>query len=88
MNRYNSLHGEEPNEPPRECRSKPPAAYLKSRTSPSNTSPVVSAIMGRLNHRAIDNGDVKTPTPYFPVKFNFESVPDPDTTPIKSNDDD
>ena len=49
---------------------------------------MVSAITGRLNHRAIDNDDVKIPTSEFPVEYNFESVPDPDTTPIKSNDDD
>ena len=88
MNQFNSLHGDEPNEPPREWSSQPPEAHFKSRTSTSNTSPVVSAIMGRLNHHAIDNGDVKVPTSEFPVEFNSESVPDSDTTPIKSIDDD
>ena len=44
--------------------------------------------MGRLNHRTIDNGDVNVPTSEFPVESNFESVPDSDTTPIKSIDDD
>ena len=43
--------------------------------------------MGRLNHHAIDNGDVEVHTPEFPVKFNSESVPDPGTTQIKSIDD-
>ena len=56
-------------------------------TSPSNTRPVVSAIMGRLSRHAIDNGDVQVHTSYFPVEFKSESVPDPDTTPIKSIDD-
>ena len=44
--------------------------------------------MGKLNHRAINNGDVNIPTSEFPVESNSESVPDPDTTPIKSIDDD
>ena len=44
--------------------------------------------MGELNHNAIDNGDVKIPTSDFPVESNYESVPDPETTTIKSIDDD
>ena len=72
----------------REWNSQPPAAHFKSMTSPSITSPVISAIVGRLNHRAIDNGDVKIPTSDFPVESNYESVPDPDTTPIKAIGDD
>ena len=44
--------------------------------------------MGILNHHAIYNVDVKVPTSDFPVESNFESVPDLDTTPIKSIDDD
>ena len=44
--------------------------------------------MGRLNHHAIDNGDVEFHLSDFPVEFNSESIPDPDTTPIKSIDDD
>ena len=45
---------------------------------------MISAIMGKLNHHAIDNCDVKIPTSDFPFESNYESVPDPDTTPIKS----
>ena len=41
--------------------------------------------MGKLNHRAIDNGDI---TSYIPVESNYDSVPYPDTTPIKYIDDD
>ena len=44
--------------------------------------------MGRLNHHAIDNGDVKVYPSEFPVELNSKSVPDPDTTPIKSIDND
>ena len=44
--------------------------------------------MSTLNHHAIDNGDVKVHTSYFPAEFTSESVPYPETTPIKSNDDD
>ena len=44
--------------------------------------------MGRINHHDIDNGDVEVHTSKFPVEFNSESVPDPDTTLIKSINDD
>ena len=53
--------------------------------SPSRTNPVVSAIMGKLNHHAIDNGDITSDAP---VESSYDSVPYPDTTPIKSIDDD
>ena len=85
MNQFNALHGDETNEPPRDWNSNPPAAHFKYRTSPSKTNPVISAIMGRLNHHSIDNGDVKVPTSEFPVESHSESVSDPDTTPIKIN---
>ena len=83
MNQFNKLHGDEPKEPPREWNSQPPAAHFKSRSYPSRTNPVVSAIMGKLNHHAIDNGDI---TSDIPVEYSYESVPDPDSTPIKSID--
>ena len=79
MNQFNALHGDEPKDPPREWNSQPPAANLKSRFSPSRTNPVVSAIMGKLNHHAIDNGDI---TSDVPVGSSYDSVPDPYTTPI------
>ena len=43
--------------------------------------------MGKLNHHAIDNGDIQIPTSGVPVESNYDSVPDPDTTTIKSIDD-
>ena len=55
-------------------------------TSPPKNIPVVLAIMGRLNHHAIDNSDVEVHPSDFSVEFNSESVPDPDTTPIRSID--
>ena len=58
INQFNVLHCEEPNEPPRYCNSQPPADNLKYSTSPPKTILVVSAVMGRLNHCAIDYGDV------------------------------
>ena len=44
--------------------------------------------MGKLNHRAIDNGDVKITTSDVPVESNYDSVTDPDTATIKSIDND
>ena len=41
--------------------------------------------MGKLNHHAINNGDI---TSDVPVESSYDSVPDPDTTSIKSIDDD
>ena len=61
MNQFNAINGDEKNEPPREWNSQPPEARFKYSTSPSKTNPVISAIMGRLNHHTIDNGDVKIP---------------------------
>ena len=85
MNQFNALHGDKTKEPPIEWNSQPPVAHFKSRFSPFRTNPVVSAIMVKLNHHAIDNGDI---TSYVPVESNYESVPHPDTTTIKSIDDD
>ena len=87
MNKFNALHDEELNEPPIECNSQPPEYHFKYRTSPTNTRPVVSDIMGILNHNFIDNGDVEVHPSEFLVEFNSESVPDSDTTSIKSIDD-
>ena len=87
MNQFNTRHGEEPNEPPGEWSSQPPAAHFKSRTSSSNTSPLVSTIMGSLNHHSIGNGDVEVHPYEFSVEFNSELVTYSDTTPIESIDD-
>ena len=40
--------------------------------------------MGILNHHTIDNGDVEVHLSDFPSEFNSKSVPDQDTTLIKS----
>ena len=85
MNQFNALHVDEPKNPPREWNSQPPAAHFKSRSSPSRTNPVVSAIMGKLNHHAVYNIDI---TSDVPVESSYDSIPDPDTNPIKSVDDD
>ena len=44
--------------------------------------------MGKLNHHAIDIGDVKITTSDVPVESNYDSVPYPYTNPIESIDDD
>ena len=88
MNQSNSLNGEETNKPPRKWNIQPAEAHFKYRTSPPKTSPVVSSVMGRLNHRVIDNGDVEVHHSEFLVGYSSEPVLDPDTTPTKSIDDD
>ena len=82
INQFNSFHGGEPTEPPRKWNSQPPSGHFKSSTSPPKTSPVVSAIMGRLNHHDIDGGDVEVQPSEFPVEYNSEYVTDTDTTPL------
>ena len=67
MNQCNTLHGEEQNETPREWNSQPTADQFKSRTSPPNTSPVVSNMMEILNHHAIDDDDVEVQPSDYPV---------------------
>ena len=69
MNQFNALHGEELNEPPIEWNIRLPETHLKSRTSPTKNSPVVSAIMVGINNHAIDNGDVKVQPSEFPVNL-------------------
>ena len=66
MNQFNTLHGYEPTDTPRDWNSQPPSDHFKSRTSPPKTTPVVSDIMVRLNNHAIDNGDVEVHPSDFP----------------------
>ena len=88
MNKCNVLHDDKPTDTPRECNSQPPASHFKYVTSLPKTVLVVSAITGRLNHRAIDNGDVEVHPSEFTFESNYEYVPDTDTTLIKSIDND
>ena len=62
---------------------------LSSNPSPLLPTPVMwfQTSWGGLNHHAINNGDIEVHPSMFPVEFNSESVPDTDTTPIKSIDD-
>ena len=48
---------------------------------------MISAILGRLNHHAIDNGDVEVHLSEYPFEYMNESILDTETTPIKSIDD-
>ena len=62
MNQFNALHGDKTKEPPIEWKIQPPSVHFKSRSSPSRTNPVISAIMRKFNYHAIDNDGVKVPT--------------------------
>ena len=59
VNQLNALCGDEPTDPTREWNIQHHTDLLKSGTSPSKTSTVISDIMVRLNHHTIDNGDVE-----------------------------
>ena len=83
MNKFNTLHGDEPTEQQRKWNSQPTSDHLKPSTLPPKTSPVVSAIMERLNHNDIDNGDVEVHPSDFLAEYNPEYVPDTDANMIK-----
>ena len=83
MNQLNDLHGDEPIETQIAWNSQPPAAHFKSRTYPTQTIPVVTAITGKISHHAIDNGDIEVQPSEFPFEYISESVPDTYTTTIK-----
>ena len=82
-NQFNNLHCEKTTKQTREWISQLPEDHFKYSTSPTNTSTVVSDIMGRLNHHAIDNGYVEVHASKFLIEFNSEYVTDPYTNPIK-----
>ena len=88
MNQLNTLYGEEPTDPPREWNSQPQESHIKYRTSTPQTSPLVSDFTRRINHHAINNGDVEVHPSDYPVEYNSKYVTDPDTTSIESIDDD
>ena len=84
MNQFNAINGEDSTNPPIECNIQPPELHFKPFTCPPKTSPVISAIMGVLNHHAVDNGDVNVYTSDYPLESNSEYVTDLYKTPIKS----
>ena len=83
MNQFNSLHGDESTQTPLEWNIQPPKANFKSNTSPTQTSPAVSAITRRLNHRVIYNDNIEVQPSELTFESNSEFVPDPNTTLIK-----
>ena len=87
INQFDAFHGYKPTDTPIDWNRKPPEAHFKHLNSNPKTSPVVSAITGRLNHNVIDNGDVEVHSSEFPAESNSESVPDTEKNPIKSFDD-
>ena len=88
MNQFNALIGAEPTEPPREWNSQPLEFHFKSWKYPPKTSPVILSIMGRINNNSVDNGDVEVYPSEYPFKSTSDLVLDPETTMIKSIDDD
>ena len=88
INQFNDLYVVEKNDPPRDCNSQPPAVHFRSRTSPPQISPLVSAIIWRLNYHDVNNGDVQVYPLEYPFEPTSEFLPYPDTTQINSIDDD
>ena len=87
MNQLNTLNDDEKNDTPREWNILPPAINVKSRTSPPKTSPVVSAIMGRLNYHYVDNDNAGVYPSEYPFEYTSSFVPYPGNTLIKLIDD-
>ena len=67
MNQLNRLRGDEPTDPPIDCKIQPLAVQLKSRTYPPNKSPIFLAVMGILNHHVVHNGDVEVYPSNYPI---------------------
>ena len=88
MNQFNSLRNYESDETPRECNGQPPEVHFKSITSPPKTSTIILDIMVRVKHDAIDYGDVRVRPSDYTFESIYKCVPDPETNPIKSIDDD
>ena len=88
INQSNELRVNETTEPLRYWKSQPPEVHFKYCIPPPNTSPLVSDITGRLNHHAVDNGDLDIYPTDYALKYGYDSVPEPYNTPIKSIDDD
>ena len=84
MNQFNALHGDDQTEPPFKWNIQPPAVHFKSLNSDPKKSPVVSAIIWRLNHHAVDNVDVEVYPLYYSSEYTSAYLPDPNNTPIKS----
>ena len=87
INQFYAIRGDETTEPQREFIRQPPLYHFKYSTSHPKTSTVILATMGRLDHNAIDNGDVEVHPSEYIFESTSESIPDPDTTIIKSVDD-
>ena len=48
---------------------------------------MISAIMGGINNNDVGNGDVEVSTSEYPFEYTSDSIPYPDTNPIKVIDD-
>ena len=72
MNQFNGLIGDEPTDSPREWNSEPPTVHFKYHNCPTQTSPVVLAVMERLNCHGINSGDVEI----YPSNHLVESTSD------------
>ena len=62
INQYNSLHGDEPTEPPIECNIQPPSVNFKYHTSPTKSIPVFLTLTVRINLCVINNFDIEVYT--------------------------
>ena len=86
MNQFNALSSDKPTDPPIYWNIQPPSVHFKSLASPPQMSPVVLAIMGRINQHVIDNGTVWIFPSEYPFEYTSKSVLDPYTITIKSID--
>ena len=70
MNQLNTLHGDEK-------RSKKPTFWssIEILYLSYKISPLISGIMGVLNHNDVDNGDVEVYCSEYPLEYTSDSVP-------------
>ena len=66
-NQYNVIHSDKPTDTTRECSSQPSPVHSEYLNSDPKNIHAVWAIMGRLNHHTVDNGDIEVYTSYYPL---------------------
>ena len=68
MNKFNGIHGEEKINHQENVTENLHKFTSNTTTPPQKIIPVVSDIMGRLNHHGVDNSDVKVYTSNYPLE--------------------
>ena len=80
MNQFNELHGDNTNKATKEWNIQ---VHLKNHIYAQKRITMGSYIKGRINHHAVDNGDVDVYPSNYPLEYTSASVPDTNNKPIQ-----